>query len=84
MMSNAGGQLKPSRLSIWTAESDRYGVDPTFQGATGYAEAARVQVELHAAGFMTGFRQEFEGGWTVRFGPLPRRQIRTLFNGFTD
>jgi hypothetical protein len=80
--SDGAGALRPSRLSIWSAESDGFGVDPTFHGATGYADAERTQRELQAAGLMTSFRQEFEGGWTVRFGPVPRQQMRALLGNF--
>jgi hypothetical protein len=33
---------------------------------------------------MTTFREEFEGGWTVRFGPLSRQQLSALLDGFTS
>jgi hypothetical protein len=33
-------------------------------------------------GFATSFRQELDSAWTVRFGPLPREQMRAVLDHF--
>ena len=34
------------------------------------------------AGLTTCFRQELDGAWTVRFGPLARDQMRAVLDHF--
>ena len=62
--------LRPNRVSIWPLESGGYGIDFTYHGADGYNDAETAEQMLQAAGFATTFRQELDGAWTVRFGPL--------------
>jgi len=37
---------------------------------------------LQAGGLETSFRQELDGAWTVRFGPLPRDHMRHVLERF--
>jgi hypothetical protein len=60
----------PDRLTIWPVDDGRYGVDATFQGASGYERAESHQAELVRQGVPHRFQQELDGGWTLRFGPL--------------
>jgi integrase len=74
--------LAPSRISICRAEPHGYWVEFTYQGATSYADAEHAERALRAARLQTRFREEFDGGWTVRFGPLPREQMHALLDHF--
>jgi hypothetical protein len=78
----AGRSLNPNRVSIWPVERSGYGIDFTYHGATGYARAETAEQRLQAAGLTTSFRQELDGAWTVRFGPLPRDHMRAVLDHF--
>ena len=54
----------------------------SYHGATGYTDAETAERELQAAGLTTSFRQELDGAWTVRFGPLPRDHMRAVLDHF--
>lgn len=60
----------PDRLTIWPVDDGRYGLDATFQGASGYERADQHHEELDRREVPHRFRQELDGGWTLRFGPL--------------
>src|ERR1700722_1614553 len=60
----------PARLTIWPVDDGRYGLDATFQGASGYERAEHHRAELDRHGIPYTFKQELDGGWTLRFGPL--------------
>lgn len=60
----------PDRLTIWPVDDGRYGLDATFQGASGYQRAGHHEQELSRRGVPYRFIQELDGGWTLRFGPL--------------
>ena len=77
-----GRSLNPNRISIWPVEVGGYGIDFTYHGATGYTDAETAEEMLQAAGFTTSFRQELDSAWTVRFGPLPRDQMRPVLDHF--
>ena len=77
-----GRSLNPNRISIWPVEVGGYGIDFTYHGATGYMDAETAEEMLQAAGFTTSFRQELDSAWTVRFGPLPRDQMRAVLDHF--
>jgi hypothetical protein len=72
----------PDRLTIWPMDDGRYGLDATFQGATGYARAMQHERELTRLGVQHAFRQELDGGWTLRFGPLPAAAIAQALSAF--
>jgi hypothetical protein len=74
--------LHPSRVSIWPVETGGYGIDFTYHGATGYKDAEFAESVLQAGGLPTTFRQELDGAWTVRFGPLPREHMREVLDRF--
>jgi hypothetical protein len=58
----------PDKLTIWPVDDGRYGLDATFQGASGYERAKHHQQELQGRGVPHSFRHELGGGWTLRFG----------------
>ena len=59
----------PDRLTIWPVDDGRYGLDATFQ------RARQHQAELERAGVQHAFRQELDGSWTLRFGPLQASDV---------
>ena len=77
-----GRSLRPNRISIWPVERGGYGIDFTYHGATGYSDAETAEQMLQAAGLTTSFRQELDGAWTVRFGPLPRDHMRAVLDQY--
>jgi hypothetical protein len=77
-----GHSLIPNRVSIWPVEHGGYGIDFTYHGATGYTDAETAEKMLEGAGLATSFRQELDGAWTVRFGPLPRDHMRAVLDRF--
>jgi hypothetical protein len=44
-------------------DDGRYGLDSTFQGASGYERATWHEDELREVGARYSFRKELEGGW---------------------
>jgi hypothetical protein len=69
-------------MTIWPMEDGRYGLDATFQGATGYKRAMEHEGDLIARGVPHAFRQELDGGWTLRFGPLQAAAIAQALSAF--
>lgn len=65
----------PDRLTIWPVDDGRYGLDATFEGATGYQRARQHVAELELDRVPHTFRQELNGSWSLRFGPLPAADI---------
>lgn len=65
----------PDRLSIWPLEDGRYGLDATFQGASGYERAELYVKDLEKRGVPHSFRQELGDAWTLRFGPLKATDV---------
>jgi hypothetical protein len=72
----------PDRLTIWPIDDGRYGLDATFQGSSGYQRAQVHQVELERDEVPHAFRQEPDGGWTLRFGPLPAADVARALSVF--
>jgi hypothetical protein len=70
----------PDRLTIWPMDDGRYGLDATFQGASGYERAHWHRDRL--GDVPHSFRQELDGGWTLRFGPLPGSQVAQALAAF--
>lgn len=64
--------LKPDRVTIWPVDDDHFGVDVLYRGRGSYARSQEVDRELVAAGMDTTVRQDLDGAWGVRFGPLER------------
>lgn len=65
-----GPFFAPDRMSVWPVEGGRYGVDGTYQGATGFERAEAQRQRLEAAHLPASVRQELGDGWTLRLGPL--------------
>jgi len=72
----------PDRLTIWPVDDGRYGLDATFQGATGYQRAQQHRAELERDNVPHAFRQELDGAWTLRFGPLQAADIARALAAF--
>ena len=72
----------PDRLTIWPVDDGRYGLDATFQGASGYERAEHHQAELRLHRIEHPFRQELDGGWTLRFGPLRAVDVARAMSAF--
>ncbi len=72
----------PDRLTIWPVDDGRYGLDATFQGVSGYERAEHHQRELRERNVPHSFRQELDGGWTLRFGPLRAIDIAAAMSAF--
>lgn len=72
----------PDRIAIWPVDDGRYGLDATFQGASGYERAGHHEEELRRLGVRHSFRQELDGGWTLRFGPLRAVEIASALAAF--
>lgn len=72
----------PDRLTIWPVDDGRYGLDATFQGGSGFERARRHQVQLEEEQVPHTFRQELDGAWTLRFGPLPAADVARALGAF--
>jgi hypothetical protein len=72
----------PDRLTIWPVDDGRYGLDATFQGGTGYERAQLHRGQLEREDVPHSFRQELDGAWTLRFGPLPARDVAAALAAF--
>ena len=77
-----GRCLHPNRVAIWPVEGEGFGVDFTYHGATGYADAEAAERILNGHGFRTTFIQELDRAWTVRFGPIARDPMRELLDRY--
>ena len=77
-----GPVLAPDRLSIWPIEGDRYGLDATYHGATGFERAEAQRRRLDAASLAASVRQELDDNWTLRVGPLTRGAAWTAIEAF--
>jgi len=74
----------PDRMTIWPMDDGRYGLDATFQGASGYERAEQHKPALEASEVSHSFRQELGGAWTLRFGPLSADEISTALMAFVQ
>jgi hypothetical protein len=72
----------PDRLTIWPVDDGRYGLDATFHGASGYERAQHHQAQLDSQSVPYSFRQELDGAWTLRFGPLRAVDIAAAMSAF--
>lgn len=57
-------------MAVWPIEGGRYGVDATYQGATGFERAEAQRRRLESGHLRASVRQELSDGWTLRLGPL--------------
>jgi hypothetical protein len=69
-------------MTIWPMDDGSYGLDATFQGASGYERAERHTAALLGGGIRHSFRQELGGAWTLRFGPLSAAEVSTALMAF--
>ena len=72
----------PDRLTIWPVDDGRYGLDATFQGSSGYQRAQQHRDEMEREGVPHTFRQELDGAWTLRFGPLRAADVARALSAF--
>ncbi len=72
----------PDRLTSWPIDDGRYGLDATFHGGTGYERAQRHREHREIDAVPHSFRQELDGAWTLRFGPLAAAQIAAALCAF--
>ena len=77
-----GRPTRPDRLSIWPTEDERFGIDVLYVGQQGRRRAEIVVRQIQKAGLDAALRQEGEGGWIVRFGPVSREDMLLVLNGF--
>jgi hypothetical protein len=77
-----GPVLAPDRLSVWSMEGGRYGLDATYHGATGYERAEAQRQRLQAANLAASVRQELGDDWTLRLGPLTHNAAWTAIEAF--
>lgn len=70
------------RITIWPIEDGSYGLDATFQGASGYERAEMHSTVLETTGARFSFRQELDDAWTIRFGPLSPAEIGNALESF--
>lgn len=83
-MSNVPTQTGPvpDRMTIWPMDDGLFGLDATFQGASGYERAERHIGALEASGIRHSFRQELGGAWTLRFGPIGATEVSVALAAF--
>lgn len=72
----------PDRIAIWPMDDGRYGLDATFQGASGYERVERHADALKRDRVRHSLRQELDGGWTLRFGPLSAAEVGGALGAF--
>jgi hypothetical protein len=72
----------PDRISIWPLGDGSYGLDATFQGASGYERADWHTNALREARVRHSFHQELGGAWTIRFGPLSAAELSKALTAF--
>ena len=72
------------RLAIWPLDSGQYGLDATFQGASGFSRMEVHEMALKQAGIRFSLVQELDGGWTLRFGPLTAIDVSRALAAFVS
>jgi hypothetical protein len=72
----------PDKLSIWPVEGGRFGIDATFTGSSGFQLAHRHEAQLTAAGIRYQLRQELDGAWTLRLGPVLAAEVGAAVDAF--
>ena len=72
--------LKPDRVTIWPAGDDRFGADVLYLGRGAYQRAVQVDHQLTESGLETTFRQDADGAWAVRLGPLERQVMLAILD----
>jgi hypothetical protein len=72
----------PDRLTIWPFDDNRFGLDATFQGSDAREELEHHRAELAEEDVPHSVRQEPDGAWTLRFGPLGALDVATALAAF--
>ncbi len=72
----------PDRLTVWPFDDGRFGLDATFSGSTGHARATYHRIELERECVPHTVRQDDDGAWTLRFGPLAAREVTNALSAF--
>jgi hypothetical protein len=70
------------RIAVWPLDSGQYGLDATFQGASGYLRLEEHEGPLNEAGVRFSVIQELDGGWTLRFGPVSATTVARAVSAF--
>ena len=76
--------LRPDKIAVWPVEDDRYGIDVSYAGATGYTRADQAHQTINANGMNATFRQELGDMWTVRRGSLARDAIVLVVERYAE
>lgn len=77
-----GRPTRPDRLSIWPTDDERFGIDVLYLGEQGRRRAEIVVRQIAGAGHEVTLRDEGDGGWIVRFGPVSREEMLLVLNGY--
>ncbi len=77
-----GFLLAPDKISIWPVEGDRYGIDGTYRGASGFERAEAQRRRLNSANLTASIRQELGDAWTLRLGPLTHAAALAAIEAF--
>jgi hypothetical protein len=72
----------PDKLSIWPVEGGRFGIDATFTGSGGFERANRHERALAEAEILYQLRQELDGSWTLRLGPVLAADVSAAIDAF--
>lgn len=72
------------RISVWPLDSGQFGLDATFQGASGFTRMESHEAALKAAGVRFSLVQELNDGWTLRFGPLTAVEVSRAMAAFVS
>jgi hypothetical protein len=72
------------RISVWPLDSGQYGLDATFQGASGFTRMTAHEEGLKASGVRFSLVQELNDGWTLRFGPLTAVEVSRAMAAFVS
>ena len=75
-----GRPTRPDKLSIWPTDDERFGIDVLYRGAEGFTRAESVHRYLGTNDVASGFRQEPDGAWGIRFGPVSRDDMVIMLN----
>jgi hypothetical protein len=70
------------RIAIWPLDSGQYGLDATFQGASGFSRMEVHEKLLKRANIRFSLVQELNDGWTLRFGPLTASDVSIALQAF--
>jgi hypothetical protein len=71
-------------MTIWPMDDGSYGLDATFQGASGCERAERHVSALRDSDVAYSFRQELGGAWTIRFGPISAAEASIALTAFVQ